>query len=89
MTWTKNTKEWLAALLLVAGVVLFISSLRDTQAPGDPTREARRLERILNRRAARLDEYMGKALAQDPAAWLSLEGLPREFVVYRYCSDTL
>ena len=89
MTWTKNTKEWIAAALLVVGVVVFISSLRDTQAPGDTTREAKRVERILNRRAARLDGYIGRALAQDPSEWLSLEGLPRDFVVYRYCSDTL
>ncbi len=89
MTWTKNTKEWIAAVLLVAGVVMFISSLRDTQAPGDTTREARRLERILERRAARLDGYISRALAQDPSEWLSLDDLPRDFVVYRYCSDTL
>ena len=89
MTWTKNRKEWFAAALLVVGVALFISSLRDTQAPGDTSRVARRVERVLERRAARLDGYLTRALAQDPAGWLSLEGLPRDFVVYRYCKDTL
>ena len=89
MRLSPNKKEWLTAALLVAGVVLFISSLRDTQVAGDTRREARRVERVLSRRAALLDSYAGKALAQDPSGWLSLEGLPPDFVVYRYCSDTL
>ena len=89
MNWTRNMKEWFAAALLVVGVALFISSLSDTQAPGDTSRVAQRVERVLERRVARLDGYLTRALAQDPAEWLSLEGLPRDFVVYRYCKDTL
>ena len=55
MIWGKNMREWIAAALLVAGAALFISTLRDTQAPGDTTRVARRVERVLERRMARLD----------------------------------
>ena len=79
----------MAAVLLATSVALFIASLRDSQAPGDSGREARRVERMLERRAAQLDGFIGKALAQDPASWLSLDGLPQDMVVYRYCSDTL
>ena len=89
MIWGKNMREWIAAALLVAGAALFISTLRDTQAPGDTTRVARRVERVLERRMARLDGYVARALSQDPAEWLALDGLPRDFVVYRYCHDTL
>ena len=89
MTWGRHSREWFAVASLVAGVVLFISSLSDTRAPGDTAREARRMERVLNRRAAQLDSYALKALAQDPTDWMSLEGLPEDFVLYRYCNDTL
>ncbi|MCR5351348.1 MAG: hypothetical protein K6E35_02490 [Bacteroidales bacterium] len=89
MTWSKNRKEWFAAAMLVISVVAFISSLRDTQAPGDTNREARRVGRLLDKRVERMDEYIVKALDQDPEEWLSLEGLPSDVVVYRYCKDTL
>ena len=85
----KSIREWVAAALFVVGVVLFISSFRVTQPSGDTAGAARRAERVLNRRMKLLDGYMDKALAQDPAGWLDLEGLPRDFVVYRYCRDTL
>ncbi|MBP5625976.1 MAG: HAMP domain-containing histidine kinase [Bacteroidales bacterium] len=89
MKLTRNIREWIAAALLVVGVGVFISSLSDSQAPGDTSRAARRVERLLERRVASLDGYIEKALAQDPETWLSLEGMPRDFVVYRYCKDTL
>ena len=74
---------------LVAGAALFIASLNDTRSPGDTGREARRVERVLARRASQLDAYAAQALAQDPEDWMQLEGLPQDFVLYRYCSDTL
>ena len=89
MKLSRNIREWIAAALLVAGAAIFIGSLRDSQAPGDSGREARRVERMLERRASQLDGYIEKALSQDPASWLSLDGLPHDMVVYRYCSDTL
>ena len=82
-------KEWLAAAMLVVGVVVFISSLTDSQAPGDTRRAARRVERVLERRMDELDGFVQEALAQKPDEWLSLEGLPQDFVIYRYCNDTL
>ena len=85
----KNIREWIAAALFVVGVALFISSFRVSQSSWDTTSAARRTERVLNRRMALLDSYMEKALAQDPAQWMMLEGLPRDMVVYRYCRDTL
>ena len=85
----KNIREWVAAALFVVGVALFISSFRVSQSSWDTTSAARRTERVLNRRIALLDSYMEKALAQDPAQWMMLEGLPRDMVVYRYCRDTL
>ena len=89
MTWGRHSREWIAVASLVAGAVLFILSLSDTRAPGDTAREARRMERVLNRRVAQLESYADKALALDPGEWMSFEGLPEEFVLYRYCSDTL
>ena len=85
----KNIREWIAAALFVVGAVLFISSFRVSLPSGDTTGAARRVERVLNRRMALLDTYAGQALAQDPAQWMTLEGLPRDMVVYRYCRDTL
>lgn len=89
MTWGRHSREWIAVASLVAGVVFFIASLNDTRSPGDTRREARRVERVLERRAAQLDAYAAKALAQNPSDWMQLEGLPQDFVLYRYCSDTL
>ena len=85
----KNIREWIAAALFVVGAVLFISSFRVSLPSGDTTGAARRVERVLNRRMALLDTYAGQARAQDPAQWMTLEGLPRDMVVYRYCRDTL
>ena len=89
MTWKRHSREWIAVASLVAGAVLFISSLSDTRSPGDTAREARRVERVLNRRVAQLDSYAARALEQDPAEWMSFEGMPEDFVLYRYCKDTL
>ena len=84
-----HIKEWLAAALLAVGVVVFISSLQVTQSAGDTSRAARRVERMLQRRLALLDTYADKALSQPVSQWLELDGLPGDFVIYRYCSDTL
>ena len=89
MTWGRHSREWFAVVSLVAGAALFIASLNDTRSPGDTGREARRVERVLARRASQLDAYAAQALAQDPEDWMQLEGLPQDFVLYRYCSDTL
>ena len=89
MKTNRQIREWLAAAMLIAGLGLFFSSLRITQSPGDTSGAARRVERILERRSAQLDGYIARALAQDPEQWMNLEGLPPEFVVYRYCGDTL
>ena len=85
----KHIREWIAMALLVAGVVLFISSLQVTQRPGDTSGAARRMERMLERRMASLDGYIAQALSQDPSQWMQLEGFPEDFVMYRYCADTL
>ncbi len=89
MIWKRNSREWIAVALIVIGVMCFVASLSDTRAPGDTRREAHRMERVLKRRVARLNSYAAKALAQDPAAWMSAEGLPEDMVLYRYCDDTL
>ena len=85
----KQIKEWIAAALLVVGVAVFISSLQVTQSPGDTSGAARRVERTLGRRLSMLDDYIAIAIAQDPAQWMDLGDLPQDFVLYRYCSDTL
>ena len=51
MTWGRHSREWFAVVSLVAGAALFIASLNDTRSPGDTGREARRVERVLERRA--------------------------------------
>jgi signal transduction histidine kinase len=84
-----HIREWITVVLLALGVVVFISSLQSTQPSDDSSRAARRVERVLARRVALLDSYIDKALAQDPGQWMMLDGLPRDFVVYRYCRDTL
>ena len=89
MKLSRNIKEWIATVLLVLGVALFIGSMQSTQERGDASVAARRLERTLARRIARLDALMDLALVQPPQQWMTLGDVPEDFVLYRYCSDTL
>ena len=74
----------LAVSLLIAG----LSSWGGYQSRRSEVM-ASRVERQVNRRMARLDRFVGKALEQPANEWLRLEKLPRDMVIYRYLDDTL
>ena len=82
-------RKILAWICLVASLVLFACTLTLTTAPGDPAGAAARMERRVGKRMAQLDAYVAEALAQDPGAWMKLDRLPPEMVVYRYRNDSL
>lgn len=89
MRFKAKIKELVAALLLVLAVVCVALAISDPRAPGDSGRTARRVSRIVSRKAQSLGFYMQKALEQNPYEWMELPGLPDDMVIYRYCADTL
>lgn len=82
-------RDFLAAALFVAGVVIALLAVDQMHVSGNTEKAARRLTRILERQTDKLDAFAEEALAQDPSAWLQLKGLPEDMVIYRYTSDTL
>jgi len=82
-------RKLLAWICLGISLVLFACTLTLTTAPGDPAGAASRMERRIGKRMALLDAYVADALSQDPNAWMKLDRLPPDMVVYRYRNDSL
>lgn len=82
-------RDWMAAAMLFAGVVIAVMAVNQMHVSGNTEKVARRITRILERQTDRLDAFAEEALAQDPSAWLQLDELPEDMVIYRYTSDTL
>ena len=80
---------WSGVAVLSVALVLIVASLLTTQSHPDTAAAARNLGAKVEQRMALLDGYIREALDADPAAWLRLEGLPEDMVVYRYHEDTL
>ena len=85
----RKIRTLVSAALLLAGVVVFVLSLRESRAGGNTDAVARRLSRTVEHRMAKLDAYISKALDVESSEWAGLDGLPPDMVVYRYCRDTL
>ena len=75
-------------LMGVAAILMSVALLTDN-TPGDTDAAARRMGSAVSERMAVLEEFIDRALASDPDAWMDLDGLPRDMVVYRYTDDSL
>ena len=75
--------------VLTVALVFLVSSLLTNQSHPDTESTARELGKRVESRLALLDGYASQALESDPSAWLRLEDLPEDMVVYRYREDTL
>lgn len=82
-------REWVAAGMVVAAVLLFATSLFMGLGRSDASSTASELGRRVERRMKKLDAYMEKALETRPENWLQLKGLPEDMVIYRYVEDSL
>ena len=80
---------WSGVAVLSVALVLMAASLLTNQSNPDTASTARELGVRVEKRLAILENYAQKALAADPQAWLRLEDLPEDMVVYRYNEDTL
>ena len=80
---------WAGVAVLSVALALLAASLLANQSHPDTESTARDLGRRVEKRLALLDDYARQALDADPDAWLRLEGLPEDMVVYRYREDTL
>lgn len=82
-------KSIIAFACLVLASVLFLASIRSNNYYRNIEKFSAKTERILSKRLSLVDSYMQKAMAQNHAGWLSLDGIPDDIVIYRYMSDTL
>ena len=78
-----------ALALFLASLVLIVAALSVSRFPGDTSAAARRAERVLNSRMAKLESYARIAAEGDCSKWIDIEKLPEDMVIYRYCNDTL
>ena len=89
MSRTLRIRFWSGVAVLSVALVLLVASLLANQAHPDTASTARDLGRRVEQRLALLDRFATQALEADPEAWLRLEDLPEDMVVYRYREDTL
>ena len=89
MSKTLRIRLWSGVAVLSVAVVLMVASLLTNQSNPDTASTARDLGIRVEKRLTILEEYTQEALQADPEAWLRLEDLPEDMVVYRYHEDTL
>ena len=83
-------RHWVSVALIAAAVISFILSFFSGMGrTSDVNSAAQELGSRVEKRLALLDVYIGKSLEGDFSAWMDLEGLPEDMVVYRYVEDTL
>ena len=80
---------WSGVAVFSVALALLVASLLTNQSNPDTASTARELGRHVEKRLTILEDYAKKALEADPEAWLRLEDLPEDMVVYRYHEDTL
>ena len=85
----RNIRDIVAGCLLVVSLVLAVLSSLGSYPARRSEVAARRIERRVNRRMAKLDAYVAKALEVPKDEWLELEGIPEDMVIYRYVNDSL
>ena len=84
-----NWRDYLAWGLLLLSVFTLVWATAIDHSPGNTDQAARRVEKVLDRRMARLDSYMEKALDGNWTEWMELDKLPSDMVVYRYVDNVL
>ena len=89
MSKTLRIRFWAGVAVVSVALALLVASLLANQSHPDTASTARDLGRRVEKRLALLDDYARQALEADPEAWLRLEDLPEDMVVYRYREDTL
>ena len=89
MSKTLRIRFWTGVAVLSVALALLAASLLANQSHPDTESTARDLGRRVEKRLALLDGYAAQALSADTEAWLRLEDLPEDMVVYRYREDTL
>ena len=84
-------KIWdcIAALFFAVALGFLAAALLGGESGGNAKATAKHVERVLERRVAKLERAMASALKQDKDEWIEIKGLPRDMVVYRYEGDTL
>ena len=85
----RNIREWIAAGLLLLGVISLAAALGAPRTPGDTQGAALRAKRVIEARLSILDGLTDKALDQNTAQWLNPGKVPDDMVIYRYNADTL
>ena len=89
MSKTLRIQFWAGVAVVSVALALLVASLLANQSHPDTASTARDLGHRVEKRLALLDDYARQALEADPEAWLRLEDLPEDMVVYRYHEDTL
>lgn len=85
----KHILSYLSLIFLLLGVLVLVLSISRSGVKGYTAQSAARASWVLEKRVAELDEYMLRSLEGRRDDWLSSDGLPEDFVIYRYYSDTL
>lgn len=78
-----------ALVSLLVAVVFLVCSIASRSYTRNPSRVAHNVSHRLEKRLSLLEDYALEALGQDSVDFLSLEGLPKDMVVYRYEGETL
>jgi nitrogen fixation/metabolism regulation signal transduction histidine kinase len=89
MSKVKRIRFWSGVVVLSVAFILLVASFLTNLPYPDTASAASDLGTRIEQRMNLLDTYVDKALAADPEAWLRLEDLPEDMVVYRYREDTL
>ena len=82
-------KDYTAFVLVLMSAFILLWATEFSKAPGDTDQAAGRVQKVLDRKMAVLDEYIDEALEGDRTQWMSLDNLPSDMVIYRYVEDTL
>ncbi|MBP3203566.1 MAG: cache domain-containing protein [Bacteroidales bacterium] len=82
-------RRYAPVVLIAAAVLCFAASLFSGGGSANLDGAAADLSRKVERRMRVLDRYIDQGLHGDKHAWMQLDGLPEDMVVYRYVEDTL
>ena len=89
MNKSRLIRQSVAVGIMVVSAIIFTASLLTGTGVEDPEAAAADFGKKTGARVKVLDKFIDKALNSDPAAWMELDGLPEDMVVYRYVEDTL
>ena len=85
----RNIRDIVAGCLLAVSIILAALSSFGSYPSRRSEVAARKIERRLNHRMAKLDSYVARAFEVPADEWMELDGLPEDMVIYRYVNDSL